>query len=517
MNWARQRLLTLWSPLGLFLLALGAGLYLRLLGVGFCYPMLHCHPDEHYLVQPALNMMRTGDFNPHLFVYPTLFIYILLAVFCLTFLYGISAGLWGNVGGAVGKPAPFHVAGRVATAALGTASIAAVYVAGKRLVDRESGAVAAVVLALMPLHVAASHFVTTDVPAGFFCVAALCAAAAVANEGGRKAYIVAGLLCGFAAAAKYNAFLVAVNVPLAHWINPRRQRFFDRNLLRGLAWIALGFLIACPYALLDLPRFMDGVANEISHYRHGHIGHQGELNRLFYLLFLTGRGFGPILTALGVFGVITMIRRFRRRYLLLLAFPALYMLFVGAYKVRFVRNLMPVLPYFALWIGVGAVAALREIRETWPRLARVRSWKLALPALALALALPGGVAFTETARLSEKDTRLQAHEWIEHNLPRGTTLLLQSWSVDSLTFGKYRISRDSFAWDYYVGTDRLTRKYFNMQTWKPIKYREVKEAFQHRPVAVFEGCRENPFYYTANPTVFIFERDPRRPRVRPLR
>jgi len=504
------------GALALLLLAIASGMALRVLGVGFCYPMLHCHPDEHYLVRPAMHMLRTGDLNPHLFVYPTLYIYILLGVFCLTFLYGISAGLWNDVGGSMARPAPFHIAGRLATAALGTASIGAVYIAGKRLLDRQSAAVAALVLALMPLHVAASHFVTTDVCAAFFCVAALCSAAAVANEGSRRAYLFAGLLCGFAIAAKYNAFLVAVNVPLAHWINPRRERFFDRNLWRGLAWIPLGFLIACPYALLDLPRFLDGVANEISHYHHGHIGHQGELNRLFYFLFLAGRGFGPVLTALGIFGLVTMFRRFRRSHLLLLAFPLLYMLFVGAYKVRFVRNLMPVLPYLALWIGFGAVEALRQVREAWPRLARIRPWKLALVGLLLALAQPASTAVMETARLSGTDTRVQAREWIERHLPRGTALLLQSWSVDSLTAGKYRLSRDSFAWDYYVGTDRLTRKYFNMQTWKLIKYREVKEAFHHRPVAVFEGCSENPFYYTANPTVFVFERDRSRSGVRPL-
>jgi len=503
------------SPLALLLLTLGAGVTLRLLGIGFCYPMRHCHPDEHYLVDPAMHMLRTGDFNPHLFVYPTLYIYILFGVFSLAFLYGISAGLWANVGGSMARPAAFHVAGRLATAAMGTASIAAVYVAGKRLLDRESGAVAALVLALMPLHVTASHFATTDVSAGFFCIAALCTAAAVANNGGRRAYAIASLMCGLAVAAKYNAFLVAINIPLAHWLNPRRERFFDRNLWRGLIWIPIGFLIACPYALLDMPRFLDGVATEIAHYRHGHVGHEGEFNRLFYFLFLAGRGFGPVLTALGVFGVISMVRRFQRRYLLLLAFPLLYMLFLGGYKVRFVRNLIPVLPYFALWIGMGSVEALRQLRATWPRVSRIASWKLGSVGLLLALAQPAYTAVTETSLLAARDTRLQAHEWIEKNIPAGTSVYLQSWSVDSLTPGKYRISRDRFSWDYYVGTDRLTRKYFNMQTWQPIKYREVKEAFNHRPVAVFEGCQENPFYYRASPTVFVIERDPSRHQVRP--
>lgn len=490
----------------LLVLALASGLVLRVLGVGFCYPMLYCHADEHYLVKPAMLMLRTGDLNPHIFVYPSLYIYILLLVSCLTYLVGMGVGHWTTVAGI--RQAPFHISGRIATALLGTATLGAVYVAGKRLLDRESGAVAALALAFMPLHVANSHFVTTDVPAAFFCIVALCAAAKVANEGTRRSYVVAGLLAGFAAATKYNAFLVAINLPLAHWLNPRRERFLDANLWRGLVWIAGGFLIACPYSLLDLPNFLEGVANEIAHYKTGHVGHQGEYNRLFYLLFLASRGFGPLLTALGIYGLVEMIRNFRRTYLLLLVFPALYMVFVGGYKVRFVRNLMPVLPYFALWIGFGAVQALRQIRATWPFFRRTPAWLLAALGLLLALAQPVTISVDEAAALARPDTRLQAREWIARKLPRGATLRTQPWSVDALPPGMCRQTNDRFVWDYYVGTDRLSRKYFNMHKWDRIKYREVREAFSQRPVAVFPGREENPFYYTASPTVFIFARDP---------
>lgn len=499
------------------LLALGAilgGLALRASGTNFCLPIEHCHPDEHWLAKPALHMLRTGDLNPHLFVYPALYIYILLGVFSLTFLGGVSAGLFGSPAQAATTPAPFLLAGRLTTAALGTGTLIAIWGAGKRLLDRPSAALAVVALAVMPLHVADSHLVTTDVPAGFFSALALWAAAGVANEGNRKHYRLAGLLAGFAAAAKYNAALVVLNLPLAHLLNPRRERFFSADLLRSLGWVVLGFLIACPYALLDLPHFLDGVATEIQHYQTAHVGHEGQYNRIYYFLFLAGHGFGPVLTGLGIYGVYELLRRRERSALLLLAFPVVYMLFVGSYKVRFVRNLMPAIPYFALWIGYGAARAFAQIRESWPALRRRSATTLAAPALLAAIAWPLWISLDETVAIARPDTRWLARAWIERNVPRGASLYLQSWSVDTLTPGKYRISRESFAWDYYVATDRLSRKYFAMQKVKPEKYLEVQEAFQHRPVQIFEGRAENPYYYTASPTVLIFARDPSRARVR---
>ena len=496
----------------ILLLAFGGGLLLRLSGVDFCLPMEHCHPDEHWLVKPTLKMMRTADFNPHYFVYPTLYMYLLLLVFCLTFVIGTSMGKWSGLGGI--KTGPFLLSGRITTALLGTGTVIGVYVAGKRLVDRETGAVAALILALAPLHVANSHFITTDVPAAFFCMMSLVTAAGVAREGNKRNYLLAGLMVGFAGAAKYNAALVLLNIPLAHWINPRREGYFNGNLLRALIWVALGFLIACPYALWDMPRFLDGVAHEIAHYKRGHMGHQGDYNRTYYLMFLATRGFGPVLFGLGLYGLYGMLRRMRREYLLLLTFPALYLLFLGGYKVRFVRNLMPILPYLSLWIGFGAVCAWRDIRRGWPALGKISPWKLAPLGLALILAIPGSITLDETVALATRDTRLRARDWIEKNIPRGSVIYLQSWSVDKLKPGKYRRSRDRWSWEYYVGTDRLTRKYFNMKSWSRQKYEEVREAYQHQPVAAFAGRDENPYYCTANPAVVIFKRDPRRKKIR---
>ena len=57
-----------WALVGL--IVLGAGL--RVWGITFGLPYLY-HPDEPLGVSVAINMVKTGDLNPHFFGYGSLF------------------------------------------------------------------------------------------------------------------------------------------------------------------------------------------------------------------------------------------------------------------------------------------------------------------------------------------------------------------------------------------------------------------------------------------------------------
>ena len=48
--------------------------------------------DEPQIMERAVRMMKTGDFNPHFFDWPSLAIYVHLVVACATFLIGSMRG-----------------------------------------------------------------------------------------------------------------------------------------------------------------------------------------------------------------------------------------------------------------------------------------------------------------------------------------------------------------------------------------------------------------------------------------
>src|SRR5438093_32074 len=50
--------------------------------------------DEPVIAERAIHMMKSGDFNPHFFDYPGLFIYVQLLIACARFVAGAMDGLW---------------------------------------------------------------------------------------------------------------------------------------------------------------------------------------------------------------------------------------------------------------------------------------------------------------------------------------------------------------------------------------------------------------------------------------
>src|SRR5207247_11395661 len=73
----------------LFLLAAG----LRVWGVHWSLPYV-IHADESLIVDRAVHIVKTGDLNPHWFVYPALVIYLQAAVDKLNLLWGTWRGTY---------------------------------------------------------------------------------------------------------------------------------------------------------------------------------------------------------------------------------------------------------------------------------------------------------------------------------------------------------------------------------------------------------------------------------------
>ncbi|MGH9195175.1 MAG: phospholipid carrier-dependent glycosyltransferase, partial [Acidimicrobiia bacterium] len=86
--------------------------------------------DEPAIMDRVVQMMKTGDLNPHFFDYPTLYFYIQLFVACARFLSGAISHRWISLD-QVGA-ADFYLWGRAVTALFGTATVYLVYRIGMR-------------------------------------------------------------------------------------------------------------------------------------------------------------------------------------------------------------------------------------------------------------------------------------------------------------------------------------------------------------------------------------------------
>src|SRR5262249_2974925 len=156
-----------------------------------------------------------GSLHPHFFDYPTLYVYVQLAVSCVRFVVGAMRGMWSALDQA--GPDMFYLWGRATTAGIGGANaLLGVWVRLRWGARR--ALLAAGLLAVLPMHVRQSHYVLTDVPLTFFVTLTLLLSLRAHERGTVTAFAWAGVAAGLATATRYNGALVLVMPLLACWM-----------------------------------------------------------------------------------------------------------------------------------------------------------------------------------------------------------------------------------------------------------------------------------------------------------
>lgn len=150
----------------LALVALGALAFVfRLIGLQFGLPAVY-NPDEVAIMARALSFAK-GTLNPHNFLYPTFYFYVLFAWVGAYVALLLATGRIGSMAAArdlyFTDPSGIYLAGRALSAVSGAATVLALYAFARRVTDGRAAIAAAVFLAVAPLHVRDSHYVKHDV------------------------------------------------------------------------------------------------------------------------------------------------------------------------------------------------------------------------------------------------------------------------------------------------------------------------------------------------------------------
>jgi hypothetical protein len=315
------------------------------------------HPDEVFLLLPSALYFPQGDWNPHFFNYGTLYIYLV--------------GIWAMLTHAMDAARfpdnlrPLYEVGRNVTVWMGVATVALLYFVSWRK-DKWLGPLAALLLALCPLHLVNSAYATVDVPATFFITLAFVIALYGAEKPNAKWGLLAGLAVGLAAATKYNMGLFIVPVILAPIIMPPRSWRWSW-CLSIVGGSIVGFVIGCPYFYTD--GFRRDVLFELHHARIG-----GTLafvdtgnGWLYHIIHGLPVGLGyPLLLAV-IIGIIAAIRHPSRPTRVALFWIVFYLFVIGFSKEHFIRYLVPLTPFLCLLAAAGMLWLLRLSLKAVPR------------------------------------------------------------------------------------------------------------------------------------------------------
>ncbi len=413
-----------------FAFLVAGALALRASALDFGLPAIY-NPDEIAIMSRALAFAK-GDLNPHNFLYPTFFFYVLFAWIGGSFVLARITGSVGSLNAFQQRffidPSSIYLAGRALGAVCGALGTGATALVGRTLFDLPTGLAAGALLAVAPLAVIDSHYVKHDVAATLAIMLAVWRLSRCWPEGGAPArvptfdLVLASTACGVAWSIHYYCVFLAVPLALTALDATRTERWpvTARALVRCFL-TALGvFFMLSPFLLAEpATAWRDIVANrQIVVDRatdHGLFAHV-----LRYITLLVDGLTLPVV-ALGAIGALKLVATDRRRALLLFSFPVPFLLFISN-TVPASRYLNPVAPFVVLL----AALAIRDIAAALA--SRRRVWVMAVLTL-----LAGRAALVDSldavAFFAQDDTRTLATRLVHARAPDGATVLIQPYSV----------------------------------------------------------------------------------------
>lgn len=383
---------------------------------------------ETRMVQLALKY-GSGDLNPHFFEHPPLFSYALFGIYALSFAVGRLLGGFSSVADfeklVFVDPSLFYALARCFNLLLGLASIVVVHRLGRRCFKRpEIALLGAFFFAGSYILSLSARYASCDVAQMFLALAALFPILDILEYGEPRRYVWAGLLTGLAAAAKYPAGWLAIAIVTAHALRGATERtlgwgwWWNRNLLKGLAMCGVGFLIGCPFALLDYPTFLKSLnivtdAVVITRNIHFESFHTQGPGAVFLAVKIFPGMVGVLLSVACAWGVFSALRRREKLEILLCVHALSFTAFLSTWSEIKARYFLFVLPIFLLLAARALVEGLD----------RIPGARFVLPVLALLLVAQPARDQVRLARAaSSKPAPLLAKEWVQRHVPPGTAI-----------------------------------------------------------------------------------------------
>ena len=500
------------------LVSLGA--IARFLGIDFGRPFAY-HPDEGVIVGAAMDMVNQRDWNPHTFLYPSFMADVQAAVTALARYFGgppLDRGqgwLYGNE--ALPEQFRYFLAGRLVVAAMGVLTILVTFAVGFRMRGVLTGLVAAAVVALTPLHVANSRYVTTDVPVALMCVLTLWVAVEAQRRGGDRWWVLAGAMVGLATSTKWNGAIVAVVPVVAYLAMAPSIRGAVGLLRRRTPYLAIGagalaLIATTPAIIFDATTVRDYLVLQNELYARGR-GNERSPGVVFNTRSLI-EGLGLVPFIAGAAGCIEIVVGRHRRELMIPAFVGTYFLVASMTATHFERNLVPLVPYLALAGGLVLARLIDRINRRPPlRPPRGRVVAATVAILVALTLVPGYVAAVDGGRrLQSADTRTLALDWIRQHIPRNSIVARERFTPQ-IPSARYRLRNHAFLWQrnwqwyeeqrvqYLVTSSTIYGQFFGNPD-DPVHDRFYRELF-----ALPEVFRADPGPGTPGPTIRIFRLD----------
>ncbi len=325
----------------------------------------------------------------------------------------------------------YHYMGRLWMALLGALTVVVLYHLGS-LWDRRIGLLAALFLAILPLHTATSRYIKEDTPLTLMATITMLLVVLYLRHPSRPAASAAAFFAGISFSTKYSGLPLVLPVALAIAVSALRTRREARAIVLDvfvtiLAFL-VGFFVVSPTYLWHPHSFVSGFLGQWEYSNRGH--HDGIITDPWgnFWIYYIRTGLIPGMTwplfLLSVAGLVLMPKA-REGWLVTVTVVWLYLIFEHGRAKPYpfsARYLLPIVPLLCL-SAAGAlvrIAVLLKPKLPSPAVIGICAALFVLPPLAKSLLI---------ADEALHDTRTIAGAWMEQAIPPGSNIVVTELSA----------------------------------------------------------------------------------------
>jgi hypothetical protein len=306
------------------------------------------------------------------------------------------------------------VPGRYVAAAFGMGTLALVYVLGRVLFTSRTGALAALLLAVMPYHVVLSRQIMLDGPMTFFTTAALSCLAVGARRGDGRWLIAVGSLLGLAALCKEPAAIWLGSVFAFLTLTNRLWKPIRYPL--AAAMIALGLTITYPVLTATAGGGRGGQS-----YLAWQLAREPNHTFTFYFTAV-GASMGIVLLLAAGLGLALFHRRLTWREALLFSWLVIPLVYFEVWPTKGFSYLLPLAPV----VAVLAAVSLVRLASLGRRTKAIAAVVACLCALSLLVPSVSGILSPTTSGLAGAGGipgGREAGRWVAEHAPPGAQFM----------------------------------------------------------------------------------------------